>query len=107
MTFVEPILAPPTDEPAAEPPDEMTITLTETLQIGTTWVTELNLREPTLGEMIKGDKYDGLQRTLAMVALVSGLPRAVIDFVPISDFAKAAAYVNSFTEAAPKRGGEF
>jgi hypothetical protein len=106
MTFAEPILALETNDTPEDPLDEMTITLTETLQIGTTWVTELNLREPTLGEMIKGDKYDGLQRTVVLVALVSGLPRAVIEMVPISEFAKAAKFTNSFTEAAPMSGGE-
>lgn len=106
MTFVEPILAPPGDAVPEEPPEEMTITLAETIQVGTTWIPELSLREPTLGELIKGDKYDGVQRTVVMVALVSGLPRAVIELVPITDFARAAQYIHSFTEAAPKRGGD-
>jgi Phage tail assembly chaperone proteins, E, or 41 or 14 len=106
MTFVAPILAEPTEDAApAEQPDELTIPLAETLQIGTTWVSELNLREPTLGELIKGDKYEGMQRTVVLVALASGLPRAVIELVPISEFAKAASFVLGFTEAAPKSGG--
>lgn len=104
MTFVEPIL---TDMGAGteDPADEMIIDLDETLQAGTTWVTKLDLREPTLGELIKGDKYEGMQRTVVLVALVSGLPRAIVEMLPISAFAKAASFVMGFTGAAPAIGG--
>jgi hypothetical protein len=98
MTFVTPLTAKAKKKaPPSEPLDEMTVTLAETLQIGTTWVTELNLREPTLGELINGDKYDGIQRTVVLVALVSDRPRAVIELVPITEFTKAADYVLGFT----------
>lgn len=105
MGFVDPILAEPT-EPTAEPPDEMAVDLSETVQIGTTWVTRLDLHEPTLGELIKVEKYDGMQRVLNLVALSSGQPRAAIEMIPISEYAKAAAYVMPFMNGVPEIGDE-
>jgi hypothetical protein len=102
MTFVDPILSDAVD--AEEPPEELIVALDNTIEMGTTWVNELTLREPTLGELIKGDKYTGMQRTIALVALVSGQPRAVIERVPISKFATASRYVIGFIDAAPESG---
>ncbi len=110
MTFIEPVLTAPGNDASGEAPteellEEMTIDLVETIQVGTTWVPKLDLREPTLGELIKADRYEGMQRTVVLVALASGLPRSVIEMVPISDFAKAAAFVLGFTKGVQPDGG--
>jgi hypothetical protein len=96
MTFVAPILSDAPADQGEELPDEFAVDLAETIQIGTTWVSKLELHEPTLMELIKVEKYDGMQRVLALVALASNQPRAVIELVPISDYAKAAGYVMPF-----------
>jgi hypothetical protein len=106
MTFVDPIIAAPNEDADEEPPEEMTITLAETLQIGTTWVSELKMHEPTLLELIKGEKYEGMQRVLVLVALASELPRAVIEMLPISEYAKAAGYVVPFMQGVRPSGAE-
>ena len=69
MTFIDPILNEKPEDAPDEELDELTIDLAETIQIGTTWLSKLELREPTLGELIKADKYDGIQRTVVLVAL--------------------------------------
>lgn len=103
MTFVDPILAEPTEAPA-DPPDELTVDLRETIQIGTTWVPKLEMHEPTLKELIQVEKYDGMQRVLALVALASGQPRAVIEQVPISEYAQAANFCMVFMHGVPANG---
>lgn len=108
MTFVEPILADPAEGESeqAEIPDEMTIDLADTVQIGTTWVNRLDLHEPTLGELIKVEKYDGMQRVFNLVALASGQSRHVIEMVPVSEYARAAAFVIPFMHGVPESGAE-
>jgi hypothetical protein len=106
MTFVSPILAEDDDDKSPpEPPEEFTVELAETIQIGTTWVSRLDLHEPTLADLIKVEKYDGMLRVLALVALASDLPRAVIEQVPISEYAQAASYVMPFMRGVPSAGG--
>lgn len=105
MASVDPILAAPAED-QGEPPDEMTIELAETLQAGTTWLSKIDLHEPTLGDLIKVEKYDGMQRVLNLVALASGLPRAIIELMPISDYAKAANYCMIFMHGVPDPGAD-
>lgn len=103
MQYVEPVLSEP--EGDDEPPEEVTIPLRDTLNAGgTAWISELTLHEPTLSDLIKAEKYDGMQRVLALVALSSGLPRAVVEMIPITDYAKAARYVMGFIQGVPDSG---
>lgn len=63
------------------------------------------LREPNVGEMLKVSSLRGINASVDLVALISGVPREVVLKLPISVLRRANDYLAQFTEA-PTPGNE-
>lgn len=81
-------------------PDEMILTLRKPVKFGEESYTELNLREPTMGEIEKFtkslSKWDPLTAMNFFIASVAGIPKPVIDLIGGRDGKKAREYLSSF-----------
>ena len=86
-------------------PDTLAIPLADTIQIGTTWIDHIELHEPTGLDLIKFRREPAeLPAVLLLVCLASGQPRMIIERLPVSVFARAAAYALGFIAGVPKAG---
>ena len=77
-------------------PATMTINLRAAIETSGKFCDRLELHEPTLGEIQKADHEEGIKRAVTLVSVVSGQIRAVIERVPMSEFAQASKYVMGF-----------
>ena len=77
--------------------DTLTVTLGAPVSDGSKEYTEITLREPTVGEMVKATtNVSGIQSTVLLVSLVSGVPRAAIERVPMRKFAECSSFLDRF-----------
>lgn len=64
----------------------------------------VELREPTLSEMISAQKSSGLAATQELIRLVSGLPPLVVARIPISQALEADEFFGGFMRRFPPTG---
>lgn len=90
-------------------PSEWTVTLaTPVVNKGGTF-SELKLREPTMGELVKAmgelgampSQQSQVKMQVSIVTIVSGLDRAVVEAMPWPVVVGAAEWLMSFTHVAP------
>ena len=88
------------EEKPKEAPDELTITLRKPVKLGDETITELNLREPTMGEVEKfvksTDRHDNLTAMNLFIASISGVNKAAIDMIGARDGKAAREYLSAF-----------
>jgi hypothetical protein len=97
-------LLPPGVKTEDDLPPTLTLALADTIQEGTTWVSKIELHEPTVGDQIKVERSSGLAAVILLVTLCSDQPRAIIERLPLSAFARAAAYCSGFIAGVPQAG---
>jgi hypothetical protein len=85
---------------------EKTYRLIKPLEVEGKTITELNLREPTAGELEfsekKADSNNGA--SIQLIAAVSGLHPNVVKGLCARDYKAAAGYLTSFLEISPATG---
>lgn len=92
-------------DPLAEAPPSIVIALPKPLKgAGEIEYGEIPLREPTVGELMQVDTKSGYAWTVALVALISGVPTKVVEQVPVSFLNAANAYLSVFIKAARRIG---
>lgn len=79
-----------------EQPEELVITLRRPVQLGDITYRELKLREPTAAEWAQWGGMTGPEADIKAVAIVSGLPEAVIRKIGVRDVTRAAGYIAGF-----------
>jgi hypothetical protein len=79
---------------------EKRIPIEPPIELGSVPYTELVLREPTAGEMVRVDKLTGYAWTVALVAAVAGVPPPVIERLGVRTLNEASIYLTGFTTAA-------
>ena len=79
-----------------EIPDEMVVPLRESIELGNLSYTELKLREPTAAQVAMWDKLSGTEADIMAVAVVSGVPKQVVEKLKIRDLNKASGYIARF-----------
>jgi hypothetical protein len=102
---------------AASPPDDLTprvlrLDLNPPIHWNDNDYTEITIREPTGSQVLRAEAELGQQWTaatfrrykFALIALVSGEPRQVIERMPISQLERAFDFLNRFINAAPATG---
>lgn len=83
----------------ALPTDELTITLTKPVELGSEIYRELRLREPTAAEWIESGKAaSGGESELKLVVLVSGVPDPAVRKLGMRDFLKATRHLERFLD---------
>lgn len=78
----------------------MTLTLAKPVRIGDQEWTELQLREPTVGEMEKATTgaASGYASNIAMLSLVAGIPQAAVRLMGHRDFARAIDFLSAASQ---------
>lgn len=67
--------------------------------------TEIVLRPPTGGDVLKARREaDGFGTILAMISLVTGKPRFVIEKMDIDQINEASAFIQGFTDSGLQTG---
>ena len=97
-----------------EPPDTMTILLDPPVAYGGGEVAELRLREPTGRQVREAERELGAEAPwvnavayeLKLIGLVTGLPTAALDALPIGATNFAAAFLQEFIEAGADLGAD-
>ena len=84
------------NSPKAVPPAKLTIPLANPVELGQITVHELNMREPTAGEMIEMEGKTGWTFNVALVSIVSGVPEAAVRKIGVADMKKATKYLDLF-----------
>lgn len=82
----------------------LTIELANPVEFANATYDKLELREPTAGEMVKSLTQTGLASTIALISLVSGVPRGAVEKMPISEVLKADDFLSLFTRRGPATG---
>jgi hypothetical protein len=77
-------------------PDELVITLRAPVTLGTETYSQLCLREPNAGEMIKLDKVSGWTANVKAISLISGVPELAVIKIGERDAQRAAEYLGRF-----------
>lgn len=88
----------------ADTGEELTFTFRAAVKVGEQAFTEMRLREPTGEEMIKMEALKGMAGNLFDLALISGLPKAAIGRLGVSDITRGAAFLASFMKGAQTTG---
>lgn len=79
------------------PPDELVIELRKPVEFTGQVYTEMNLREPTLGEVANAEKAGGgIASDTVLIALVSGIPKPAVEKIGYRDAKKARDYLMGF-----------
>lgn len=82
----------------ADIPDELTVTLRKPVTVGDITISELKLREPTVGELEKATaKGTDLHQAKMLVSIVAGMAPEFIDRIGARDFKLAADYLANFS----------
>ncbi len=75
--------------------DHLTITLKKPVELlGETW-SSLTVREPTGGELLAVDPFNGVTADIVGVSRVSGVPQAVVRMMPASVLVRSASFIGS------------
>lgn len=77
--------------------DEITISFPP-VTVGDATYESIVLREPTVGEMLKISTLRGLNASIDLVAMISGVPRPAILLMPISALRQANDFLDRFTQ---------
>ncbi len=91
--------------------EEMTITLSKPVVIGkaenTLTYLELQLREPTAGEMEKASREDtGVGSAITLISLITKIPRSAVEKIGKRDLTAANKYLEGFTDAGQPAVGD-
>lgn len=82
--------------------DELVLPLSTPLAFGGSEIGELNLREPTAGELEEGARSVNWATTnLVVLARITALPRTVLQKLSARDFAKASEFLAGFLLPGP------
>ena len=79
-----------------EIPAELVVPLREPIDLGNLAYTELKLREPTAAQVAMWDKLSGTEADIMAVAVVSGVPKSVVEKLKIRDLTVASRYIARF-----------
>lgn len=97
------------DVPAPAPDDTsntLTLELTKPIVVGSTSVSEITLREPTLGELERANQAKTAAGwVIALIAQTAGISEHAARRVPISRMAEAARFFEGFLPPVPETGG--
>lgn len=81
-----------------EPPETLTIAFGRTVTTpGGAEYTDMTLCEPTVDQMLKISAERGMNSTISLVSLVSGVPRDVIKQLGVSKLRAATTYLELWT----------
>ena len=83
----------------APPPAELTITLQPPVNFGGIDYGQLQLREPTAGEMIACDDVRGYAWMVKLASKVAAVPAQAVEKVRVSEILEAGEYLLGFTNA--------
>ena len=87
--------------------EEKTLVLRKPVKLGHIECTELDLREPTAGELSKASKAGGdVDVAIVLISIVSKVPRGAIEKLCQRDFQEAADFLGSFTVLGPPTGAK-
>lgn len=87
--------------------EEKTLVLRKPVKLGHIECTELELREPTAGELSKAAKAGGdVDVAILLISIVSKVPRGAIEKLCQRDFQEAADFLGSFTVLGPPTGAK-
>jgi hypothetical protein len=81
-------------------PDELTITLRKPVKLADVEYAQINLREPTAGELRKARNLgsdNGIGNAMALIHLVAQVPMAVVEQLSQRDLAEADRFLGGFT----------
>lgn len=92
---------------AAPIEEEKTLVLRKPVKLGHIECTELDLREPTAGELSKASKAGSdVDVAIALISIVAKVPRGAIEKLCQRDFQEAADFLGSFTVLGPPTGAK-
>lgn len=78
--------------------DTKTIKLRKPLTLGDMNYSEVNLREPTAGELAKATKTGGnVDAAIALISLVGGIPKTAVENMCQRDLAECSDFLGSFS----------
>lgn len=86
--------------------EEITITLSKPVVIGkddnAITYAELQLREPTAGELEKATRADtSVGAAITLISLIAKIPRAAVEKISKRDLVAANKFLEGFTDAGP------
>lgn len=84
------------DDKSVDLPDELVIALRKPVTHSGETYTELNLREPTGGDMKAAEKLTGIESDIVLIAMVSGMPKPAVEKIGARDLKKAQVYLAGF-----------
>jgi hypothetical protein len=77
--------------------EEKVITLRKPVELGPLTYTELNLREPTAGELEKASKTGSrVGETISLITLIAKIPRTAAEKLSQRDLLEAADFFGTF-----------
>lgn len=87
--------------------DEKTIVLRKPIMLGDVTYAELNLREPTAGELSKATRSGGgnnVDVAISLISQIAEIPAGVVGKLSQRDFQEANDFLGSFTLTGPETG---
>jgi hypothetical protein len=85
--------------------EEKTLVLRKPVVLGSVTYAELNLREPTAGELSKATKAgSNVDTAISLIGLIAKVPRRVVEELCQRDFQEANEYLSGFTYNGPETG---
>lgn len=89
-----------TDTPEIVIEEEKTIVLRKPVVLGGVTYAELNLAEPTAGQLSKASKQtNNVDVAIALISIIAKVPRAAVEALSQRDFSEANDFLASFTPA--------
>lgn len=81
-----------------EPPETLTVAFGRTITTpGGTEYSDMTLCEPTVDQMLKVSALRGMNATISLVSLISGVPVEVIKQLGVSKLRAATTYIELWT----------
>ncbi|WP_317201485.1 phage tail assembly protein [Janthinobacterium sp.] len=87
--------------------EEKTIVLRKPVMLGDVTHAEVNLREPTAGEMSKATRHGGgnnIDVVISLISQIAKLPMSAVNQFSQRDFAECSDFLASFTTAGQETG---
>lgn len=85
--------------------DEKTIVLRKAVVLGDVTYAELNLREPTAGELEKASNAaTQIGVAISLISLIARIPRGVVEKLGQRDLKEASDFLGSFSDDSPATG---
>lgn len=84
--------------------DTLTITFRKPFEDKGTTYDRITLREPTAGELVQTDGFEGYALDVRVMSIVGAMPESAVKQIPAREFLQGTRFLGGFMRAAPATG---